>query len=211
MTHPTHPSAPPARRTRTAASLKWLLNELYALRGRVERQTGAIESLEREEALLAEQLGKVRSRLESARAQRDDALERHAALRRTLETLHPDIKVDDRIAVNAYEAPHRKRNGELTQFILRTVVQAWDAGITTVKVMELAREEFGLTFHDSKERREFYWAVRKRLRQQFKHRGAIEFFRTGPRRTDEVVWRAVRAISFEVLEQMADAGVSKCR
>lgn len=205
MTRPTPDTPPLPRRTRTPSSLKWLLNELYALRGAVTRHTGSLETLEVEERLLLQRLDSVRSRLGSARALRDADAIKLGALTKTIRTLHPDAQIDEHYVINAFDKPYGRRKGLLTQFVIKVCMEAGSEGISTSKVTDLAAAEFGLTFFNGKERKTFFNQIRRRLRGQRDNNGIVESFKAKGKFKEETLWRAVRTLSLEELERLSEA------
>lgn len=197
---PTDNEACPVRRLRTPPEIKWLLNERAALAGDATRLDNRSAHFARRlthlEALHERTLIRLSEGLEKQR----QALERVAALDRTMHMLLPALNPAACGEVRAWAGKYGAR-GELTRFVLSALERADPTHVPFHALRNAAVDHFGLP-HDTRADRE---ALRSSIRNaltRLRARGLVERSPThcpGQGAT----WRLKRAPSIADLQTLA--------
>ena len=162
----------PVQRTRTPPDVKWLLNERAALAGEVSKAEKTQAGLRAKQARLERQLAKVQFLMERSLCAQSRAQASMNALDVTMALVHSRLEPTAGGIVDAWAGKYGKRGG-LGEFIAQSLRNSAPAPLTTTVLMNLAAQNFGITFPLAKDRRSFNKSVSSSLFWLLK-RGLVE-------------------------------------
>lgn len=183
---------PQTTRQRTGSTLKWLLSERAATRGRLATLDKSLPLLNQQLVHARRRAALLEERIAVAKAGREDAVAALLAMDQVLERAYSSVNPDAAGVVQAWAGRYGSRGG-LKEFVLEFVQKAAPAAVSTAVLVQAATAQFGLELDSPAKRSDF----RKYLRTTLKrwHRSVEELPSERARGTTHWRWRGVLTVS----------------
>lgn len=161
-----------APRTRTAPEIKWLLNELAALRGRAHRQTERARTMQVKAEALEQRALRFREGQAKAMREVQVATAAIASLESVLGQMAQQVNPEAAGVVHPWEGKYGKR-GALVAF-LRAQLKAAPAPLAISELVVAVAEHFSIDISAACLRRELHKSLKRRVLTLFHDEGVLE-------------------------------------
>lgn len=189
-------------RTRTAPEIKWLLNELAALRGQVQSQSERASAIQAEAEKVERRALRLRKAQARAAQQAQAAATAILALELVLEQVAHRVNAAAAGVVHSWVGKYGRR-GALTAF-LRTQLTTAVEPLTVSELVDSVATHFDVDVSASILRKKLHQSVKRRVLELFHEEGVLERVVVERPGKPDICWRWRLATTLDSLRAQAE-------